>query len=159
MTLEIKTNGEAKYKRGFNEKETLVKDLYDSLEEFQKNPNNSLYKFLFGKVFSNITACDRLGKRNKTLKVYPHRLSGQQVRYLKKAKALAEELKIALAEVIGCCAHVGHIASVPPATIYYLGRTLKEIDRLSGRELNSGSHYRLEALRVHIEGIKDVDVC
>lgn len=155
MTLEIKTNGDAAYKRGYNEKETLVKELYESLEEFQKNPNNNLYRFLFGKVYSNITACDRLGKRSKSLKVYPHRLSGQQVRYLKRAKKLADELDIAFAEVVGCCSHVGHIASVAPATITYLGRALREIDKLNDRELHPDSHYRLEALRVHIEGIEE----
>lgn len=157
MTLEIKTNGDASYKRGYNEKESLVQELYDSLEEFQKNPNNRLYRLLFGKVFSNVTACDRLGKRSKALKVYPHRLSGQQVRYLKRAKKLADELDIALAEVVGCCSHVGHIASVTPSTIRYLGRALREIDNLNGRELHPDSHYCLEALRVHIDGIEDND--
>lgn len=155
MTLEIKTNGDAAYKRGYNEKELLVQALYDSLEEFQKNPNNGLYRFLFGKVYNNITACDRLGKRSKTLKVYPHRLSGQQVRYLKRAKKLAEELNIAFAEVVGCCSHVGHLASVVPATLIYLGQALREIDKLNDKEPHPDSHYRLEALRVHIDGIED----
>lgn len=160
MTLEIMTRGDALYKKGYNEKEALVQELYDSLAEFQQNPNNRLYRFLFGKVFNNLTASERLGNRSKTLRVYPHRLSGDQVRFLKRARKLAAFIEVPLAEVIGACGgNFGILASVPSPTIVYLGKVLSQVDELSGRTIQSMDYYRLEALKAHVEGLEDCMAC
>lgn len=159
MSLEIMTRGDALYKKGYNEKETLVQELYDSLAEFQQNPNNRLYRFLFGKVFSNLTACDRLGNRSKTLRVYPHRLSGDQVRFLKRARRLSTSIDVPLAEVIGACGNFGVLASVPTGTIIYLGKVLSQLDELSGRTIYSDDYYRLEALKAHVDGLEESIAC
>ena len=136
MTLEIMTSGEALYKRSYNEKELLVQELFNSLTDYQQNPNNRLYRLLFGDIFNNLTASERLGNRSKTLKVYPHRLSADQVRYLKRARKLASSIDVPLAEVVGACPDFGILASVPANTIIYLGKVLSQVDSLKGCELN-----------------------
>ncbi len=151
MTM-ICNSDDRTYRRSNSEKRDIVVELYDSLKPYQREANNGVRKFIFGKLLSNIVTEAKM-RYDKTIRVSPQRLSNDQMRFLRKSKRLAEELEIPFAEVVYACHNVGHIGSVTPNTIIALGRAMLELDRVTNVNCEPLEHYVVRALHIHVEGL------
>lgn len=153
MTLQCVHKEDPKaYRRTNSERVEMVEAVYNSLKEYQRNPNNTVRRYIFGHYLNNVVV-EQKHRYDRTLRVNPHRLSNDQMRFLRKAKDLADKLEVPFAEVIYSCRNVGTVGSVVPNTIREFGKALLELDSVRNANPLPLEEYILRALHIHAEGV------